>query len=71
EILRRKCAICRRNFSYSYCVECEADYTSGIKYGCIINRSMCGHFYHTHCFSRWLKTEWQKCPVDDCKWKLK
>ncbi|EFN89181.1 RING-box protein 1b, partial [Harpegnathos saltator] len=71
-ILQKNCAICRRSFSYLRCNECETDQTSASGYSwCMPSLSKCGHLYHFHCFSRWLKTRWQKCPADDCKWKLR
>jgi hypothetical protein len=37
---------------------------------CISVLGVCGHGYHLHCISTWLKTK-QMCPLDNNRWEYK
>jgi hypothetical protein len=37
---------------------------------CISILGVCGHGYHLHCISTWLKTK-EMCPLDNTRWVYK
>jgi RING-box protein 1 len=58
------CSICR-NSLMSMCIECTAspkdDFT---KQSCSVTWGECGHAFHTHCISKWLKQR-NSCPIGE------
>ncbi|CAD2220914.1 RING-box protein 1 [Angomonas deanei] len=59
------CAICR-NHIMDLCIECQA--TQGVTpEDCNVAWGTCGHAFHIHCISRWLKTR-NVCPLDNKEW---
>lgn len=57
------CSICR-NGLHSLCIEClscESDQHYN-KETCLIAWGGCGHVFHMHCISNWLKGQ-NKCPL--------
>lgn len=57
------CAICHTHIM-ERCIECEA---SDLTEPCNPAWGTCGHCYHFHCVSKWLKTR-QVCPLDNNEW---
>ncbi|EPY38467.1 RING-box protein 1 [Angomonas deanei] len=48
------------------CIECQA--TQGVTpEDCNVAWGTCGHAFHIHCISRWLKTR-NVCPLDNKEW---
>lgn len=59
------CSICHNNFVLP-CISCEAEpYKSDEK--CELCWGACGHSFHFHCITRWLKTN-STCPLDNSEW---
>ncbi|UVC50131.1 RING-box protein 1a [Theileria orientalis] len=68
------CAICR-NHIMDLCIECQATNTQDSQTitddeGCTISWGACGHAFHLHCISRWLKTR-HVCPLDNTQWDFR
>ena len=59
------CPICRYSLMEK-CLECDNDESTN----CISVIGTCGHGYHFHCISTWLKTK-TICPLDNSKWEFK
>ena len=60
------CAICR-NHIMDLCNECQASSQDLVYATCTVAWGTCGHAYHLHCISRWLKTR-NVCPLDNRDW---
>lgn len=66
------CAICR-NHLMEPCIDClaKADTDSTHNHvDCPIAAGRCGHRFHMHCISTWIKTR-NTCPLDSAEWALK
>mgnify|MGYP000402505905 CR=1 FL=1 len=61
------CAICRNNIM-DPCIECQAS-SGDTKTECAVAWGTCGHAFHNHCISKWLKTR-QVCPLDNQEWQF-
>jgi RING-box protein 1 len=59
------CSICKED-NNSYCINCVA---SG-NINCNIIIGECGHAYHEHCLTEWLKMR-RVCPLDNKVWQAK
>jgi RING-box protein 1 len=60
------CAICH-NALMVPCISCEAEPQHAEE--CSVAWGQCGHSYHFHCITRWLKTR-STCPLDDKEWEF-
>ncbi|EAN32022.1 RING-box protein 1B [Theileria parva strain Muguga] len=65
------CAICR-NHIMDHCLDCQAKHNKESQDiteqpGCTISWGACGHAFHLHCISTWLKTR-RVCPLDNTQW---
>ena len=58
------CAICHNQLMLP-CIVCEAEPHHAED--CSVAWGVCGHSYHFHCITRWLKTR-STCPLDDEEW---
>jgi len=58
------CAICHNQLMVP-CITCEAEPHHSEE--CTVAWGQCGHSYHFHCITRWLKTR-STCPLDDEEW---
>jgi len=58
------CAICHNQLMVP-CITCEAEPHHAEE--CSVAWGQCGHSYHFHCITRWLKTR-STCPLDDEEW---
>jgi len=58
------CAICH-NALMVPCITCEAEPHNSEE--CSVAWGQCGHSYHFHCITRWLRTR-STCPLDDDEW---
>lgn len=58
------CAICH-NLLMIPCITCTAEPHNADS--CNVSFGACGHSYHFHCITRWLKTR-STCPLDDQEW---
>lgn len=58
------CAICH-NALMVPCITCEAEPHNAEE--CSVAWGQCGHSYHFHCITRWLRTR-STCPLDDDEW---
>lgn len=59
------CSICR-NLVEGPCIICQSDGEATV-FECKLSWGQCGHAFHTHCITRWLKTR-QVCPLDNRPW---
>ena len=66
DIHNDSCPICRCSLMEK-CLDCGN--TDG-SCECISVLGICGHGYHLHCISTWLKTK-QMCPLDNNRWEYK
>ena len=66
DIHNDSCPICRCSLMEK-CLDCGN--TDG-SCECISVLGVCGHGYHLHCISTWLKTK-QICPLDNNRWEYK
>lgn len=57
------CAICR-NQLHEVCIRCQANGISDPS-NCVVVEGVCGHKFHNHCISEWLKHS-PRCPVGYC-----
>lgn len=57
------CGICKQPMP-APCPECQASAGPG----CAASQGACGHSYHGHCISRWLR-ERPTCPMCSAAWK--
>lgn len=62
------CAICK-NHIMDKCIDCEEkkEGKEG-KVSCPQQWGKCGHAYHEHCISQWVKSK-QLCPLDNKPWE--
>eukprot|EP00823_Brevimastigomonas_motovehiculus_P007589 TRINITY_DN667_c0_g1_i1.p1 TRINITY_DN667_c0_g1~~TRINITY_DN667_c0_g1_i1.p1 ORF type:complete len:138 (+),score=37.50 TRINITY_DN667_c0_g1_i1:63-476(+) len=58
------CSICRSELLLP-CIKCAAEPSRNEE--CTVSHGSCGHSFHFHCVSRWLKTR-TTCPIDDSEW---
>lgn len=58
------CAICHNQLMVP-CITCEAEPHHAEE--CSVAWGQCGHSYHFHCITRWLRTR-STCPLDDEEW---
>eukprot|EP01122_Echinamoeba_exundans_P015789 TRINITY_DN768_c0_g1_i1.p2 TRINITY_DN768_c0_g1~~TRINITY_DN768_c0_g1_i1.p2 ORF type:complete len:131 (-),score=33.22 TRINITY_DN768_c0_g1_i1:219-611(-) len=66
DIVVDTCAICR-NHIMELCIDCLTNPNSTVSNECNIGWGRCGHAFHFHCISRWLKTR-HVCPMDNKEW---
>lgn len=66
DIIVDTCAICRNNIM-ELCIDCVANVNSTSAADCNVGWGRCGHAFHFHCISRWLKTR-NVCPLDNKEW---
>ena len=59
------CGICNED-NNNYCINCSSSGTTH----CDIVIGECGHAYHNHCLTEWLKMR-RVCPLDNKVWVLK
>ena len=59
------CGICKED-NNNYCINCSSSGTTH----CDIVIGECGHAYHNHCLTEWLKMR-RVCPLDNKVWVLK
>lgn len=62
------CAICR-NHIMEPCIECQPMAISDTETECVAAWGTCGHAFHLHCISKWIKTR-DACPLDNQRWQL-
>lgn len=62
------CPICRYSLM-NKCLYCDSENDNNIN-ECVSVIGVCGHGYHLHCISTWLKTK-SMCPLDNNKWEYK
>lgn len=62
------CAICR-NHIMEPCIECQPMAISDTDTECVAAWGTCGHAFHLHCISKWIKTR-EACPLDNQRWQL-
>lgn len=60
------CSICKQEFLQP-CATCEAQ---GNTEPCPIQEGFCGHKFHMHCISKWVKTN-PICPMCSQDWNIK
>lgn len=58
-----QCCICR-NYLKEHCISCDPSENPT----CRVVRGKCGHEFHHHCLSGWLKCR-QYCPLDQQDWE--
>ena len=61
DIENDNCAICHNQLMVP-CISCEADMQSQAQQDCSVAWGACGHSYHFHCITRWMKTR-TTCPL--------
>lgn len=61
------CAICR-NLMTVPCIGCEAEGQYNLSEECSIAWGICGHNFHFHCITKWLKNQ-STCPLDSKTWE--
>ena len=59
------CGICKED-NNNYCINCSSSGTTHFD----IAIGECGHAYHNHCLTEWLKMR-RVCPLDNKVWVLK
>eukprot|EP00457_Paulinella_chromatophora_P011895 gb/GEZN01012061.1/.p2 GENE.gb/GEZN01012061.1/~~gb/GEZN01012061.1/.p2 ORF type:complete len:121 (-),score=16.06 gb/GEZN01012061.1/:109-471(-) len=59
------CAICTNELMVPCLTTCEAN--PHLNEECTVSWGQCGHSYHFHCISNWLKKH-STCPLDDENW---
>eukprot|EP00456_Euglypha_rotunda_P021232 TRINITY_DN1828_c0_g1_i7.p1 TRINITY_DN1828_c0_g1~~TRINITY_DN1828_c0_g1_i7.p1 ORF type:complete len:126 (+),score=22.66 TRINITY_DN1828_c0_g1_i7:211-588(+) len=59
------CAICTNELMVPCLTTCEAN--PHLNEECTVAWGQCGHSYHFHCISNWLKKH-STCPLDDEEW---
>ncbi len=62
------CTICR-NSLMEKCISCIADGKYNPISVCLVLNGKCGHSYHDHCITQWVKTQ-PTCPVDMQPWEI-
>ena len=60
------CSICKNDF-LSPCAACEA---KNIEEPCPVQEGACGHKFHMHCISKWIKNS-PTCPMCNAPWEAK
>jgi RING-box protein 1 len=60
------CGICKNNIT-DKCIECIADLHTDNT--CSIVWGICGHMYHVHCITHWLKSR-NVCPLCNDNWTV-
>jgi len=64
------CPICRYSLM-NKCLDCDSEINNHTNTNdCISVIGVCGHGYHFHCISTWLKSKIM-CPLDNNKWEYK
>lgn len=56
------CAICREN-NMTSCISCQLD----SNFNCRSILGTCGHVFHEHCISKWIKDH-PNCPICNQVW---
>ena len=59
-----QCSICHNSISLN-CINCELEPSTTNP--CTPTWGVCGHAYHFHCITKWLKNR-STCPLDDSEW---
>jgi len=59
------CAICTNELMVPCLTTCEPN--PHLNEECTVAWGQCGHSYHFHCISNWLKKH-STCPLDDADW---
>lgn len=51
------------------CIECDGQRKLDANNPCVRSAGACGHAYHLHCVSKWLR-EHSGCPTCGAEWRV-